>query len=278
MPLIDERGRLFGRFNIIDAALVAVLLILLPIAYTAVRLFRVPSPQIASVEPPSQPAGPSRRIRVHGRDFRPYLRAFVTPTGQPFSLLNRLPDSNEGIVRLETPMVIEVSLPSLAPGPYDLYLFDETQEVGHLLHAFELADARPPRTVAKARMQASVPAEVARLMRAGDTDVSLSDNAQATPPADRLPPARVTNVRMLDRRGAGPVAYPGIVAALQDAVRIEADVDIPVMLGADGVWRYGRQAVRSGDLFTFQTRNYFMGGLIGDVSIDSVPPADDRSR
>ena len=37
MAIVDERGRLFGRFNLIDASLVAVLVLLLPIAYAATR-------------------------------------------------------------------------------------------------------------------------------------------------------------------------------------------------------------------------------------------------
>src|SRR3990172_510135 len=105
MSLIDDRGRLFGRLNIIDAALVAFVLVLLPIGYTASTLFRVPRPQIESVEPAFQLVGPGRRIRVRGRDLRPFLKAFVSPTGQPFSLISRTVAGLEGTLRLETPTI-----------------------------------------------------------------------------------------------------------------------------------------------------------------------------
>ena len=51
MTIVDERGRLFGRFNLIDAGVVFVLLVLVPLAYAAYRLFRPDPVRIESVEP-----------------------------------------------------------------------------------------------------------------------------------------------------------------------------------------------------------------------------------
>ena len=50
MPLIDERGRVFGRWNLIDALVVIGVILLLPVGYGAYRLFRTPTPDIATVE------------------------------------------------------------------------------------------------------------------------------------------------------------------------------------------------------------------------------------
>ena len=65
MPLIDDRGRVLGRYNLLDAALLVFLLALLPIGVVAFRVFRETPPRIDAVSPASQPAGPARRLRVH---------------------------------------------------------------------------------------------------------------------------------------------------------------------------------------------------------------------
>ena len=49
MPIIDERGRVFGRFNLVDAAVGLLVLVLLPAAYGAYRLFKEPLPTLTGV-------------------------------------------------------------------------------------------------------------------------------------------------------------------------------------------------------------------------------------
>ena len=51
MTIVDERGRLFGRFNLIDAAVVLVVVVLVPLVYAAYLLFRPPAMKILSVNP-----------------------------------------------------------------------------------------------------------------------------------------------------------------------------------------------------------------------------------
>ena len=46
MSIIDERGRLFGRLNLVDAAVGALLLALMPAAYGAYLLFKEPVPKL----------------------------------------------------------------------------------------------------------------------------------------------------------------------------------------------------------------------------------------
>ena len=48
MTLIDERGRIGGRFNLVDAAAAFVLLLLVPLALGAYLLFRTPTPTLTS--------------------------------------------------------------------------------------------------------------------------------------------------------------------------------------------------------------------------------------
>ena len=122
MPVIDERGRLFGKLNLIDALLILVVIVLIPVTYGAFVLFRPPSATITSIEPSTvaQPpittppeAAPS--ITIRGMNLRPYLRARIGTTFAPFLI--------------ETPGVAEVKLPNMPPGTYDFALFDEAQQI-----------------------------------------------------------------------------------------------------------------------------------------------------
>ena len=75
MPIIDERGRVFGRINLIDLVVLLFVIVLLPIGYAAYRLFQTPPPQPTAVEPSSMVVQPKVefRIKVKGRDLRPFL-------------------------------------------------------------------------------------------------------------------------------------------------------------------------------------------------------------
>src|SRR5712691_7496914 len=138
MSIVDDNGRLFGRINLIDAALLLFVIGLIPIGVVAFRVFRVPPPRIEAVQPVSQPEGPARRIRLKGTNFRPYLRVFVNPAGEPFSLVSRNAELTEGRFLIESPSEVEVQLPPVTRGSYDLYVFDEARQVHARASAFTI--------------------------------------------------------------------------------------------------------------------------------------------
>ena len=51
MTLLDDRGRVAGRVNLVDAVAAIVILVLIPVAYGAYLLFRTPPPKMLSVSP-----------------------------------------------------------------------------------------------------------------------------------------------------------------------------------------------------------------------------------
>jgi hypothetical protein len=275
MPLTDDRGRLFGRINIIDAALVAFVVVLVPIGYTASRVFRVRDPQIVSVEPLVQPVGPGRRIRVHGRDFRPYLSPFVNPSGQPFSLVSRAPIGLIGTMRIETPTVVEIDLPELTAGQYDLYLFDETQQVAHLANAFRLA---PPEVSVQALVQALVharvrfvvPPELKRLVHERDVEATeMAAQSTGEKAAASLAAATLTRVRLITDSLPSNIDFgEGWGAGL-----IEAEIDMPARQNARGEWEHRGQILRVGERIAFQTPAYSMRGTIGEMRVTLLPGA-----
>jgi hypothetical protein len=125
MAFVDDRGRLFGRFNLLDAILAIVLLGLIPLAYGAYALFRTPLPRLSSVEPASLVAGPNLRVSVKGENFRPYMRvSFNNIQGNSFIFRN----SGEAVIDLN----------AMPPGVYDVVLYDDAQERSRLRGAFTL--------------------------------------------------------------------------------------------------------------------------------------------
>ena len=157
MALIDERGRLFGKVNLIDAGVGLVLLVLIALAYAGYALFHLPAPPtITAVEPAQVTAGPDSRVVLRGENFLPFLRVFIQRSGQPAALSHRLdPDarkdaytlvnSTQGQFLVESPTLAEVKVPEgTLPGTYDLVLYNETQQVALRERAFTIVAAPAP--------------------------------------------------------------------------------------------------------------------------------------
>jgi len=266
MPLIDSRGRLFGRLNLIDAASLLFVLALVPIGIVTYRVFRVPNPVIETVSPESVLQGSDRRIRLTGRDFRPYLRFTVNKSGEAFALVNSTPESTEGRLLLETPTLVEVRLPELPPGTYDLHVFDEGQQVAERLNAFTITSGPVMTVEAVVRFVAS--SDLAALVASGDEDTYA-------PPGPPLPPnqarAAIREVKPIDDKSVASEVHMsphlgGFFGMAQQGQVIETVVAIPAARGDTGGWEYKKQPIRAGDALRFQTPRYAMFGVIRQVT------------
>jgi len=137
VPVIDGRGRLFGKLNLIDAITVAVVLGLIPLAYGAFMLFRVPVPIITSIEPTQVRRGDSATLKLTGSGFRPFLVA-------------RLGDNEASAFLVQSPTIAEVRMPeTLPPGNYDLTLFDQARELIRIPGAVTVNAIRVPSAPAR---------------------------------------------------------------------------------------------------------------------------------
>jgi hypothetical protein len=267
MPLIDSRGRLFGRLNLIDAAVVLFALLLVPIGFVTYRVFRVPNPQIAAVSPETLLPGSDMRIRLTGRDFRPYLRITVNRSGEAFALVNGTPDSTEGRLLVETPTLMEAKLPpELAPGTYDLHVFDEGQQVAERLKAFTITGG-PVMTV-EAVVRFVVSPDLAGLIASGDEDTYAPAGLQLEPHQAR---AALRAVKAVDDKMAAAELHMsphlgGFFGLQQQGQVVEAVVAIPAARADTGSWEYKRQPVRAGDALKFETTRYAMYGVIRRVT------------
>ena len=127
MPLIDDRGRVFGKINLIDLALLVFALLLVPLGYGAYLLFRTPPPQLLGVSPnPLSFTKGEQRVVLKGEHLRPFLRATV---GRK--------DARNFLVA--SPQAAEIVFDELPPGTYDVALFDPSEQIAHLPNAVTIA-------------------------------------------------------------------------------------------------------------------------------------------
>ena len=131
MAVIHDRPATARRLNLVDAAVILVLAILIPLAYLAYLLFRPPPPRLVAVTPTSIVQGISGRLLIHGQNLRPFMRIS----------LNDVQAKNFAITSVTG---AEADLPTtLAPGTYDAVLYDYAQEVSRLPRAVTVVPAAP---------------------------------------------------------------------------------------------------------------------------------------
>jgi hypothetical protein len=131
MAMVNERGELFGRWNIVDALIALMVVVLIPLSYGAYLMFRTPMPTLSRVEPAVVTYGPNMQFKVKGQNLRPYLRVSLN-NHQGKSFL--FGDSTEAAVEL-------LDVP---PGVYDVVLYDQAQERDRLPKAFTIAPSALP--------------------------------------------------------------------------------------------------------------------------------------
>jgi len=166
MAIVDDRGRLVGRVNLIDAVVAFLILVLIPVAFGAYLLFRTPAATLTAVVPAKLYQGGNLRVEVTGENLRPFMRVrFDTLQGRTFMI-----GGTRGAM---------VDLPDLAPGVYDVALYDYMQEVSRLPKALTILPLAPVPTV---EMQVAgafkgLSSERVKTMKAGDR---LQENGDAT--------------------------------------------------------------------------------------------------
>jgi hypothetical protein len=136
--MVNDRGQVRGRFNLVDAVVVAFLLLLIPVAYGTWLLFHPRKVQITSVtqvtlskeeQRIANPLRAAAKLKVRGSGFTPMLRAWVGP------------EPALGFM-FEDPNSADVIVGPMSPGEYDVALYDGGQEVARAAKAFVLASSR----------------------------------------------------------------------------------------------------------------------------------------
>ena len=123
MTFIDDEGRIFGKFNLIDVVIGVLFIGAIPISYGAFVLFRTPDPSILSIEPTQVMAGnpvdlvvqqsiTPDMVRITGNFLSPSLRIVIGDRPAEAFLVA----SQESA---------EIRLPDLSAGTYDIVLLEQ---------------------------------------------------------------------------------------------------------------------------------------------------------
>jgi len=177
MAIVDDRGRLFGRVNVIDAVLGVLILGLIPLAYGAIVLFKTPPPVLTRVEPSALTYGPNMRFTVRGENLRPYLRVYLDNHQSKSFLIG---DTTEAVVELL----------DVLPGTYDVVLYDQAQERSRLPRALTIAPSALPdaQLIAVGTFGNLTPEQVGKVTAGMTIDGigSVTEVGQATPQVTRV--------------------------------------------------------------------------------------------
>ena len=133
MAIVDDRGRLFGRLNLLDAVLLVLLIGLVPLGDAAYALFREQPARITSITPTRAEQAPDLRLVITGENFRPFMRVSA---------------DNYQAVDFVFKSTTEVEAPfgPLPPGQYDIVLYDQAQERFRLPNALTVVPSALPAT------------------------------------------------------------------------------------------------------------------------------------
>jgi len=229
MPLIDDRGRVFGKINLIDLALLVFVLLLVPLGYGAYLLFRTPAPQLLGVSPNPLPfTKGEQRVVLKGEHLRPFLRATVGKK-----------DARNFLVA--SPQAAEIVFDELPPGTYDVALFDPSEQIAQLPNALTIAP--PPAAPIQLVGRFVGPNSAASTLAAGS---ALTVGGRPAGEIVEIKPAagaeRAVTLRASCEGGTSPCVLagtkiePGKPVALNAQGRDEALTFVLDEMRVDGTW------------------------------------------
>jgi len=249
VSIVDDRGRVFGRWNIVDTVVVCAAVGVIVMGYGAFLLFRTPAPTLVSVTPAQIVSQESRTLYISGEKLRPYLNVRVGMAIAP--------------LLLEGPSTAQVTLPGLSEGAYDIVLLDESQELARLVGALIV---EPLQTrYASVQVKFVMSPDVAALVNPGDVDSGLSMVDAGTPPGGEIPQGTIVSIDT-DREN---VVGAGGLGIAETVVVFDATVRVPVVMAPDG-WRYSGRPVMVGASFRFEGRSYAIDGRVRAVRIEEA--------
>ena len=251
MPVIDDRGRLFGKLNLIDAIVMVVAMGLIPLSYGAFMLFREQPPIITSIQPMQVTQGQSNTLLLTGEGFRPFLVA-------------RLGDFESSGFLVESPTIAEVRMPDIPAGNYDFVLYDQARELVRMPGAITVVPPPAPITaIATVRVRFVAGQEVLDVMNIGDVDLSGLVAQEDTEGAVLMAIGQ-------DRQRIDGLFSDGLLGrnfqVKGSTLSFTGRVRVPVVLGQSG-WTYRNQAIKVGAGFTFESILGVMRGFIFDMVI-----------
>lgn len=266
MTLVDQRGRLFGAVNILDAFVALVAAGVALGATVALRTVKHRLPDITAVSPTKLVAGQLTRVKLGGTDFPADLQAYFSKTGQPFFLADK-DGSQFAPLLASTPELAEIQTPNLVPGVYDLYLYQGNRQVAFRAAVFHVESPTLPRGTLMLKVRFLVPPESAHLLHVGDqdqfqlrrptnptTEGAVVRTVTPTPGA-----TEILEMHLVD----GETRWIGERMPKQ---AVDVTLEVPVLDYGHGAFGYKDTPLSVGALFTLTTDRYRFRGAITAAS------------
>ena len=265
MPLIDDRGRLFGRVNLIDALVAVVALGLIPLSYGAYLMFRPPIPKIINVSPGEVPVSAAEddrpRLQITGENLREAL----------LPVFGRNPVVSSPGFLVQNSQHAEVIVPVLPAGTYDLSFQDGGRVLVTVPGALRVVAPPPPVKVivpparsalALVTIRFFAEPEVLAVMNIGDADVAG--------PGSGVDRAVLTEIGTQRETTSAQIVADTVLGRNFQVHRpvlvFTGKVRVPVVYTPAG-WSYKDRPVKVGASFYFITAAGGMGGSILDVKV-----------
>ena len=266
MSLIDDRGRVFGRVNLIDAFVTILVLALIPLAYAAYLMFRAPMPKIVEISPQefSESALSSDhhdrpRLQIKGENLR---EALVVRFGEVISEGWLIQDGRRA----------EAVMPILAAGIYDMSLSDGGRVLLRVPGALRVVAPPSPAKVEEVPIPSALALitvrfvsepEVVAVMNVGDVDVAGPEPETNRAILTEIGKERETSsalmvVESVLGRNSFQIQRPVLV--------FTGKLRVPVVSTPVG-WSYKDRPVKVGGPFSFVTMSGAMGGSILAVKV-----------
>jgi hypothetical protein len=229
----------------------------------AVRSGRHRSPDITAVSPTTLIAGQTTRVKLGGTDLAADLQAYFSKTGQPFFLADKNGSQLAPMIA-STPELAEIQTPpELAPGVYDLYLYQGTRQVVFRAAVFHVEHPTLPRGSLTLKVRFLVPPESLHLLRVGDRDQfqlrrPTNPTTEGAVVRAVLPVAGVHDVlemHVVD----GETRWIGERTPKQ---AVDVTLEVPVLDFGKGAYGYKETSLSVGSLFMLATERYRFHGAI----------------
>jgi len=282
MAIVDQEGRLFGRINLFDAVVAAVVVAIAALTIVGYRLLRVPdAPRVTTVAPSTLTAGPNLRITINGDNLLPYMKVYLQRTAQPTAVMHdlnpwthfdgyALVNAARATFLVETPSLAEVRLPDeLLPATYDLILYNESKIVAIRQAAFTIVAAPVPKK-ASADPEATVRVSGAFAGLTREAAASLGAGAKF-PRGARDPWGEILTVKPPAPDTARLDFDPArIVVRMRNRWQVPAELRIQCMVTQFKCWLANGVVIAPGANISIDVSGSTMTFAITDVTAD--PP------
>ena len=275
--MIDRRGRLFGLINIVDAAVLAALVVAVGVGIVAYRSLTLPPPRIDRLTP-AVVTDAAATVEVHGAYLPPFARVVLSEAGRPPTVSATEPAAVRAPVPLEATVqtvgasVMRLRLPPLTEGRYDVYFFDADHQIGVLPAALTMKMAAPRRADIEVLARFHVYDDqiwtvtgTDRLLWTAPGDEKLAEPGGRPPDAARVIEVRrgaevdEVQMRLAKYPGEDPVFFFG---RRRPRRVVDVRLRVPAIEVAPGRWEYRHRRVRAGEPFAFDAAYHLEGEVI----------------